>query len=164
MTIIVEDGTIVAGANSYLSLADLKLGLPDYTTAELIALYDDAELTTMLMRSMEYLDSFHWKGLRVNPFHTVAWPRTDVLYAPYTLYPEDQVPVEVKKALTALVAGVIEEGYGAIAPPQNIRREKVNQLEVEYYSNGGVGTESELQQSARRLVSVFTTYLGAKRV
>jgi len=160
--IIVEDGTVVPNANSYVSLEDFKLMAAQYT--ELDPLLVDDELTRIILRAMLFIERLAFKGTKVDFFHTVQWPRADLCFAPYTMWPEDKVPPQIIQALVLLSVGVVIEGDEVLTPPQNTRREKVGQVEVEFYSNGGVGTESVWQQQAIDLLRPFAMFMRTVRV
>lgn len=159
--IIVEDGTVVEGANSYASVAQLL---------EYIMLRDPTDTVTvpqcemLLLKIMPFIEQYTFKGYPVDPFHTLKWPRKDICFSCHTMWPEDKIPPQLVQAQLSLCLGVHTEGDEVITPPQNIRREKVGQVEVEFYSNGGVGTESVYQQQAVSMIRPFTSYLKLQRV
>lgn len=77
--LIVEDGSLVANANSYASIETLrnyaqlrKADLPD----------DDDELAQMCIIAMDYLEAleYRFKGERVEPaIQSLSWPRRSVV-------------------------------------------------------------------------------------
>lgn len=161
--LVVETGSVVAGANSYVDVAGFKAVAANYADIAPFGLTDE-ELSRIILRAMQFIDACNFKGQKVDPFHTVSWPRVDVNFAPYVLYPVDKIPPELITALALLVTGVIVEGEDVLVPPQNVRREKVGQLEAEFYSNGGVGTESVWQQNALDLLKCFVKQAATLRV
>lgn len=162
--LIVEDGTSVPNANTYISLADFKTKSAQYSSD--IAQFEltDAQLEQIILRATLFVDNIKFKGQQVDPMHERAWPRVDVCFAPFTLWPENKVPPQLVNAVVLLGTGVILEGDEVLTPPQNVRREKVGQLEAEFYSNGGVGTESVWQQQALSGLYPFTRMMGSLRV
>lgn len=75
MALVIEDGTIVANANSYQSVANLdawatEMGdtLPATT----------AEKETLLFKAMEAMVGRNWKGDRVGSTQVLDWPRHNV--------------------------------------------------------------------------------------
>ena len=160
--VIVEDGSVVPNANSYISLVELKELMSNFI--EIPADVTDEQLTRNLYRSMQFIESLNYKGVKVNPFHTLEWPRADVAWAPYTLWPADQIPAQLKTALALLTTGVVTEGEEVLSAPQNIRREKVGQLEIEFYASGGIGGGSIWQKQALDLLLPFCTLLRSIRV
>lgn len=122
MPIIVEDGTMPEGANSYaaLDMADAYLvprGLwpetsvtedPDAGTptpdAVMVARKESA-----LLRATDYLNGLAWKGALPDWQRVMAWPRTGVTLPTGSVYvPDNTVPVAVTAAcieMAALVFG-----------------------------------------------------------
>lgn len=81
MTLIVEDGTMPVGANSYASVADADAYLvPRSLWPE--TPQDDAAMVTRkesaLMRATDYLNTLSWVGYVEDWQRTMAWPREDV--------------------------------------------------------------------------------------
>jgi hypothetical protein len=72
MTIIVEDGSIVTNANSYVSAADLSA----YATARGITISGNSDV--LLIKAMDYIDSQNFKGAKWTRDQPLQWPRVDV--------------------------------------------------------------------------------------
>ncbi|MDD2966608.1 MAG: hypothetical protein PHN64_03815 [Desulfovibrionaceae bacterium] len=78
--LIVEDGTIVNGANTYASLADadaycLARGLWVDSGADAVAI---SKKETALIRAADWLNGMDWKGAPVDALREMAWPRDGV--------------------------------------------------------------------------------------
>lgn len=93
MTLIVEDGSNVANANSYLSLTDIRA----YATSRGITLPVDALLEPMVFKSMDYIESvgsnFQGTPRYTAPDYTaqsLQWPRAAILYE--SCYPNSIFP------------------------------------------------------------------------
>ena len=91
MTIIVEDGSGVAGANSYVSVADFAewLDVMGYDV-----LPDDKQ-EPYLLRAAQAMEVMHWIGKRASDTQALAWPRTDVVMRSGEILPSDQVPAHI---------------------------------------------------------------------
>jgi len=79
-TIKVEDGTLVDGANSYVSLSDAETYAIDRGLWEENSTSgSDLEKTRQiaLIRATDWLNSLDWKGIPVND-REMAWPREGV--------------------------------------------------------------------------------------
>lgn len=75
MSLIVEDGTGVANANSYVSVADFKT----YALARKITVpsaTDDCE--ALLIKAMDYLEIIRFRGVLKLDAQPLQWPRTTV--------------------------------------------------------------------------------------
>jgi hypothetical protein len=147
MAIIVEDGTGLPNAESYISVDDADAyhdnrGNTTWGTMQTV------EKEQALRRGTDYMEQMYrslWKGTRVTASQRLSWPRAFVLredfYATSTLipdtlngefyYPSDIVPEEVKQACAELAWRAAQ---GELSPDltQGIIREKVDVLEVQY--------------------------------
>lgn len=142
MALVVENGTGLSNANSYLSLEDVRA----YALARGTLLpTDDAELEGMVIRAMDYLEAQRSKfqGTRTNVAQSLQWPRTGVLVdCRYALAP-DAIPNELKAALAQLTMEVFG---GLVLMPSSdgrvVKKEKVDVIETEYMTSqdtGGAG-------------------------
>jgi hypothetical protein len=86
MSLIVEDGSIVAGANSFISLADADAYFEVRGNAAWSAADDDAK-TAALIRATDYLTRHYvWKGATVKQAQALCWPRSPSSPYPYNTY------------------------------------------------------------------------------
>ena len=74
ITITVEDGTIVTGANSFVSLADWKLHA-DNRGRVYTGTYDDETIKAALIKMADYLNSMPWFGFKTDRPNPMSWPR-----------------------------------------------------------------------------------------
>lgn len=88
MTIIVEDGSIVASANSYADSDDLETFADDRG----ITLTTDPDI--LLLKAMDGLYGRAWKGSRVSSLQELEWPRSGV-YRDGELIASDSIPREL---------------------------------------------------------------------
>lgn len=125
MAIIVEDGSIVTGANSYVSVADLTT----FATARGVTLVDDEEM--LLIKAMDYIEQLAYKGVKRTRDQGLQWPRVDVYIDGY-YFDSDEIPQQLKDGLCH-AAIAIDEGNDPLADEvRKTIREKVGDLEVEY--------------------------------
>lgn len=83
MALIIEDGSGVAGANTYASVAALR----GYASLRGITLpVDDASCEVLLIKAMDYFDSVgSWQGVKANPDNPLDYPRVGVVVDDVTL-------------------------------------------------------------------------------
>jgi hypothetical protein len=138
MSLVVETGAIVAGAESYISAADATT----YHTARGNTLWTgtDAVKEAALRKATAYLDGKYrsrWKGYKVRPVpldglteQLLEWPRYDVEVSGY-LFPCDEIPQRLKDACCELALRALS---GPLADDLNasVRRKKIDILETEY--------------------------------
>ncbi len=125
MTIIVEDGTIVTGANSYVSVAELEA----YGDIRSVVFVQDTE--SLLIQAMDYIETLKYKGVKFTYDQGLQWPRADVYIDGY--YNDvNNIPKELKNGLMQ-TAVAIDQGNGPQqTTPRKTVREKVGELEVQY--------------------------------
>jgi hypothetical protein len=104
MALIVEDGSGVAGANTYATSQDLI----DYAALRGVDLSDEAvpALESALIRAMDYLEVQPFQGERYRLGQTLAWPRSNVwlhlsLISP-TAIPRELIYGQIALAMEAL--------------------------------------------------------------
>lgn len=160
MTLIVEDGTVVAGANCYCSLTfanawhssrGMTLWATDMT---------DPEREAAIIRAAQFMQQsfrMRWLGYRKTTTQSMDWPRYEVerkdgpMVYGYAAnwYDDDVVPIEVQQANAELAYkaafGDLLEDYGRLT-----KREKVDAIEVEYF----IGSSPTIKYiSVERLLS-----------
>jgi len=130
--IIIEDGSGVPNANSYVSVAELRAFAALY--GSVLPTSDDA-LIPMLTMSAMFLDTFECKfpGRRTSPeTQSFCWPRTGVVYFDKP-YPTDKIPPKLKAA--QMHAALFVADGGALFPSKSgpdIKREKIGPIDTEY--------------------------------
>lgn len=139
MPLIVEDGSIVAGADSYVSLADARALAAKYnwTLPE-----DGAEAEAALRNGAAYIDLQDPAlcGQRVSAEQSLAYPRKGVTVNGFPVA-EDSIP---KQVIKAQVAAAVEYGKGTDVRASSDGRittheEVVGAVLVEYADNGVTG-------------------------
>lgn len=138
--LIVEDGSIVAGADSYVSLIDAralatKLGweLPADDTAAEIALRNGAIYIGLQESQM--------CGSRVSPSQSLAYPRQGVSLFGYPVA-ITSIPVQI---IQAQIAAAVEYGTGSdVRGNDDGRMTSMERVEgavtVQYFNNGNSGS------------------------
>jgi hypothetical protein len=100
MAIVVEDGSIVTGANSYVSRADVIA----YAASRGVTLADTTATDALLIKACDYLESFakQFKGDRYTRDQALCWPRGGAVIEGYE-WSADEIPRQVVSAQCALV-------------------------------------------------------------
>lgn len=130
--IIIEDGSGVPNANSYVTVTELR----EFAVLQgkTLPASDDAVIP-MLVNSAMYLDTFECKfpGKRSFPLEqSFCWPRSGVVYFDVA-YPANKIQPKLKTA--QMFAALFVADGGELFPSQSgadIKREKVGPLETEY--------------------------------
>lgn len=142
MSLTVEDGTVVTGAESYISVTDADTYHSNFANAAW-ALLTTANKEAYLRRATQYMVGEYrqrWQGYRHDATQTLDWPRDFVYLEPFILgavgsYPylvdNDIVPTEVKNACAELALKAATTTLAADIAPA-VKSEKVDVLEVVY--------------------------------
>lgn len=160
MAFTVETGAVVAGANSYLALADANTYHSDRGNASWTG--TDAVKQAALVKATDYLEQRYrtrWKGIRVDMSQALSWPRagvqTEDYFEPSTdaresilaglayVVPEDTVPNEVKTATAELALDYLVNGdlNPSLARGGGIASEQVGPVAVSYFPGASGKTE-----------------------
>lgn len=130
-TLVIEDGSLVANANSYVALTDAR----SYATDRGLTLVtDDTTLTTYLIQATDYLEAQRgrYKGGKVDPGQSLQWPRQDVEIDGND-WSTTAIPNELKQAQIRLA---VELSAGNSLMPSRtgnfVVSEKVGSLETVY--------------------------------
>lgn len=139
IAIIVEDGSGVLNANSYVSVDDAR----EYANSRGTELpEDDDEVASMLIRASDYLEAqeCRYQGKRTSPSQALAWPRSGVVLncdaLPANVIPKSLIAAQVQLAM-AINAGF--DLQPNISPQDYVTREKVGPIETEYADPTKVG-------------------------
>lgn len=148
MAIVVEDGTLVSGANSYITLAEFKAWADDRG----ITYGTDSKISEQLYRAHDYFESLRFKGLKSDENQTMQWPRDQVLVDGYAV-DSNEIPKEVKTSLFELIKIEID-GDSKLAPSEReVLSEQVDSIKITYKDNAGMKRSTPaLERALRKLV------------
>lgn len=157
MALIVEDGTIVDGAESYISVADASTIITNRGgSAEWDAL-TETQKEVQLRLATEYIDdNYKFLGCLVEPTQPLQFPRTGL-----AKYDSDEIPSEILKATSVLAYKSISNPLYKIEDQSNgaikSQFDKLDVLETktEYYS-GGTGSAQIVFSEVKKILSDLT--------
>lgn len=154
MPLIVEDGSCVLGADSFVSLDDANNYFESYGG---FWVGDDPAKEAALRRATAYIStSFKWFGaLTCGRNQALAWPRTGVTDCNDYEIADDSIPREV--VIATLSAASYELRYpGGLTPSvvtgKQVLKEKVDVIEVTYMTAEQQGLKAIDPVAARRPV------------
>ena len=154
MPVVVEDGTIVANANSYNTLAELR----EFALARGIALSAvDATLTKELTLAMDYLESLRdkYQGIKISQDQPLQFPRIYVIVDGFAV-PSDEIPALLKQAQCQLVIEI--ENNVDIMPTflePAIKKETIGPISTEYAVSNGSYFEPFMSKVDSLLKPIF---------
>lgn len=132
MTLIVETGAGVAGANTYADVVALTAYMSE---RGYVVDADDAAKSAAILRAMTYMEARPWKGAKVSREGSLEWPRVNVVDRNGYAVPADEVPPQVVKALCEaayreiVTPGVLQPDQGR---DNRLKSLKVDIIEMEW--------------------------------
>lgn len=146
--LIVENGMGIENANSYV---DLDFAL-EYCTMKGYSNWknlSEDEQKIFLIRGTDFVDNFFiWKGFKRFKTQSLSFPREEL----YDLdgYKVDSIPINLKKACIEASWLNAESGTDTLFSTKdengNIKRQKVDSLEVEYFSKSESSSDSKYNE------------------
>jgi hypothetical protein len=169
-TIVVEDGTVVANANSYQSVADLR----SFAAERALPLpTSDDDCGVLLLNSMDYMErrcGMNWLGFKYSRDQDVAWPRREVNVEGYC-YKYTELPKQLL-ILQDIVACELYALAGQDVMPTafpndhgSIASDAISGAVTETYENNARVLKYAVIEKAERYVIALTTprYIRAIR-
>lgn len=141
MTLIVEDGTGLSTAESYISVADADTRHTNNGSTLWPGTLTTAEKEEALRRATIYMEGAYrlrWRGTRLLRAQALSWPRYGAIVDGWDIS-SDVVPTEVANACADLA---LKAAAGDLAADltRGVVREKVGPLETEYDRNSPQAT------------------------
>lgn len=131
MTLIIEDGTVVPNANSYITVDEYK----SWADARGInTTHSDNKIEQGILRAMDWFERQFYIGNKANENQPLQWPRTEALIDGYY---EDatEIPPEVDKALYEATK-VELDGFSELNnQDRKTVREQIGDISVTYADN-----------------------------
>jgi len=154
MSIVVENGTGLASADSYLSVADADTYHSDRANTSWTGTDEVKEIA--LRKATQYLDStYNWIGKIYSTTQSLSWPRVGVLDRQGRDL-EGSVPQPIKNAIAELaMISLTLDLVSNTTSDDYIKREKVGPLETEY--KDGAPAQTEYNFVARILSGLYTS-------
>ena len=144
MPLIVENGSIVLGADSYVSLTDARALAEKYGKDLPV---DDTEAEAALRNGAVYvgLQERAMCGFRVSPEQSLAYPRRNVFAYGFPV-PADSIPSQI---INSQVLAAVEYGLGTdVRASSDGRVTEMERVEgavtVSYFNNGTTGAATTI--------------------
>lgn len=136
MTLIIEDGSGVPGANSYVTVDEAK---DYYDLRGLTYPEEEKDFEQFLVRGADWLNGLPFHGNKLYQGNSMAWPRKNA-FVDGALIPEDIIPQQIKSAQIEfshmLYSGATP--FEPAEPGKRIQRESyLNGLkDISYFDDG----------------------------
>lgn len=133
MALIIEDGTIVSNANSYVT----DLEYVTYAAFRGLSIGTDAAIReTELIKSMDYLQNQDYIGLRTEPDNQILpWPRRSAFLYGRTI-DSATIPQELKNAQIEGAVAAFTQLLQINEVSQNIASADLDTLSVSFHGRG----------------------------
>lgn len=147
MAIIIEDGSIVSGANSYASVIDLN----NYATETGVLISGDT--AELLAEAKRYVETLRFIGRKSTKDQTMQWPRygamIDGFHVETNEIPQSLISLQCEVALS------IDAGVNPLSVVgRATKKEKVGDIEVEYSDSASqVDVNPAISALSRKLTS-----------
>lgn len=131
MALVIEDGSQIENADSYLTTADAQ--------TLLTARGKSTTVTDALMyQAMDILNGLSYAGFRTAPTtQALPFPRSNIYLSDDRILASDEIPQELKNAQSWLVYYIDAGSDPTSVTEYGVKKEKVDVLEVEYFDTAG---------------------------
>ena len=146
MPLTIETGSGVAGANSFATVAEARA----FASARGLSLpAPDASVEAALVLACDKVETYRFKGSKVDPAQALQWPRADVYVEDGTEpLASNAIPAKIK---SAQIQFAIESAAGTDLQPtgtgQEVVREKVDVIETEFAPRGSGSVTPQFQKA-----------------
>ena len=145
--LVIEDGSVVVSANSYVTAAQLEA----YAEARGITFTADPEV--LAIKAMDFIESQRFVGVKTLQSQPLQWPRTGAYIDGFEVS-TTTIPEELKNAQMA-TAVAIDTGYDPLAPlERGVVRQKVGSIEIEYDQGGMTASYSRAISAALKKLTL----------
>lgn len=163
MAIIVEDGTIVINANSFVSLQDYI----DYATTLGLDVNVSGKAEEQLISAGQFINiQNNLKGNLVSRDQPMAYPRSGLVLENWswlhTEIPRQVIQLQMTKAIEVFNGFDVITGINTTSSSgQVVKKERIEgAITVEYETSGDNGTKVSSVSSSQALLSVLTNNNG----
>ena len=156
MNIIIEDGSLVANANSYVTVAEATEYCADRGLAFPTV---DAEAKVLLVKAMDFLSSIEdrFQGSRNNLEQELSFPRGFYLFGNDI---SNTIPKQLKNAQCQLAFDASQFDLLESQETRKVIEEGVGALKVKYSDTGSASTQRTPTAALRHLQPLFNRHTG----
>ena len=141
MALIVEDGSYVSTANTYVDVDYVDTYFEDRDNSTWDAATDESRERAILYAG-QYLNSLTWKGYKTRRYQRMSWPRQgardeDGFLVESTVIIERIKQAQCEAALRELTSGTLQPD---LTSSNFVKKKKVDILETEFFQNAPART------------------------
>lgn len=156
MAIVIEDGTGKGDALSFASAAEAQ----EFADTRGFTLPADATaVEKLLVKAADFLLQYEtrFQGVRTHQGQRLPFPRAGVVLFGFDSVGQDEIPDRLKEAQIRLAISANETDIRPDGTGQEVIKEKVGPLEVNYAQRGSATVDPQLNQAMDLLEPFFTT-------
>ena len=157
MALTIEDGSGVAGANSYIDVATART----YAVARGLTLpAADGDVEALLIKAMDFIEAYRgdFQGIKTAATNPLQWPRTGVTLDGYPLA-EDVIPQVLKDAQAQLAVDAQNMDLMPTGTGREVVMEKVDVIQVQYAESGNSNPQPVFTKAEALLKPLFKSGL-----
>lgn len=157
MALVIEDGSGVAGANSYCSVASART----YASARGLSLpAADAEVELLLIKAVDFIESFRgeFQGLKTTQEQPLQWPRTGATLDGYEVS-STTIPEVLASAQAQLAADANLQELMPTSTGREVVMERVDVVQVQYAESGNTNQQPIFTKAEALLKPLFKSSL-----
>ena len=135
--IIVEDGSGVENANSYVSALDVhnyceSMNYTDWNSPE-----NNYKVEGSILRAMRYIEAFNFIGTKGQTVNDLEWPRIDAYERNGILIDSGSIPLKIKKAVceAAYQENISDWSLQPKISAENMKKEDYGSVSFEYFQS-----------------------------
>ena len=152
MALIVENGTGVANANTYVSVNDFVT----WADARGITYPAFPDIQAKILRAMDYIETLSFVGQKNTETQPLQWPRAYVFIDGYSVE-TNEIPAQLKIAVYEATKLDIEGDSKLSASDRATSKEKIGDIEITYEPNASMKrTTPAMTRALRKLVRSVT--------
>ena len=141
MALIIEDGSGVANANSYVTAAQWDA----WATARGIShSHSTSKIEEFILTAMDYIEAQNFLGRKATDAQPLQWPRTEVYIDSYSN--------QLKNALYEVTRTVADGNFALSSRDRQTTQEKIGEITVTYKNNASMNKETPEVRSALRKI------------
>lgn len=148
MALIVEDGSLVSNANSYVSASDFI----DWADARGFTYNSYPQIEQNILRAMDFIESLDFIGEKHEETQSLQWPRDYVFIDGYSVE-SDEIPKEVKIAVYEAVKLEIDGDSKMTPTERETLSEQIGDISVTYASSAGMKRQTPALTKALRKIT-----------
>jgi hypothetical protein len=159
MALIIEDGSGVAGANSYISVTNAKA----YAAARGLTIGTvDAAIEILLTKALDYIEALRgeFQGSKTDATQALQWPRAGA-YLDGVEIEDDEIPAVLPMAQAQLAVDAYTLDLMPVGDGRAVVRERVEgAVEVQYDPGGNTNAQPSLTAAMALLEPLLESAIG----